>query len=69
MTRSRIEDSTARLAEDVEPFAFPDDALVFWMHQGYQFMFLRAAEGDDPPVYRLSLISPRFKAGALRFNR
>jgi len=21
------------------------------MHQGYQFMFIRAAEGEDPPVY------------------
>ncbi len=21
------------------------------MHQGYQFMFIRADEGEDPPVY------------------
>jgi hypothetical protein len=29
----------------------PPDALVFLMHQGYQFMFMRLQEGDDPPVY------------------
>lgn len=39
------------LAECKHSFELPEDALVFWMHQGYQFMFLRASEGDDPPVY------------------
>lgn len=39
------------LAENGDPFVLPDDALVFWMHQGYQFMFMCASEGDDPPVY------------------
>lgn len=39
------------LAEYGHPFSLPDDALVFWMHQGYQFMFMRASEGDNPPVY------------------
>lgn len=29
----------------------PNDAFVFFMHQGYQFAFLRTCEGDDPPVY------------------
>lgn len=29
----------------------PEDAFVFLMHQGYQFMFFRTSEGDDPPVY------------------
>lgn len=29
----------------------PDDALVVWMHQGYQFAWLRSSEGEDPPVY------------------
>lgn len=29
----------------------PEDAFVFWMHQGYQFAFFRLSEGDDPPVY------------------
>lgn len=39
------------LAENVFPQPLPDDAFVFWMHQGYQFLFFRCAEGDDPPVY------------------
>ncbi len=29
----------------------PEDVFVFYMHQGYQFMFFRLSEGDDPPVY------------------
>jgi len=29
----------------------PGDAFVFYMHQGYQFYFIRVGEGDDPPVY------------------
>lgn len=29
----------------------PDDAFVFFMHQGYQFSFFRTSEGEDPPTY------------------
>jgi hypothetical protein len=29
----------------------PEDAFVFYMHQGYLFYFVRAGEGNDPPVY------------------
>ncbi len=29
----------------------PEDAFVFYMHQGYLFYFVRVGEGDDPPVY------------------
>lgn len=29
----------------------PNDAFVFFMHQGYQCMFFRLAEGENPPVY------------------
>ncbi len=32
----------------------PDDAFVFFMHQGYQFSFFRLLEGDDPPTYSYS---------------
>lgn len=39
------------LVESGESFSLPPDAFVFSMHQGYQFMFFRATEGDDPPVY------------------
>ena len=31
--------------------SLPDDALVFTMNQGFQFLFMLASEGDDPPVY------------------
>jgi hypothetical protein len=39
------------LEEDGFHKPLPDDAFVFFMHQGYQFTFLRLSEGDDPPVY------------------
>ncbi|MEQ9480924.1 SMI1/KNR4 family protein [Coleofasciculus sp. F4-SAH-05] len=29
----------------------PNDAFVFFMHQGYQFSFFILSEGDDPPIY------------------
>lgn len=31
--------------------ALPNDAIVFYLHQGYIVHFLRASEGDNPPVY------------------
>lgn len=31
--------------------ALPEDAFVFFMHQGYQFSFFRLSEGDNPPTY------------------
>ncbi len=40
------------LAEDEFPQKFPEDAFVFFMHQGYQFNFFRTSGGDDPPVFR-----------------
>lgn len=29
----------------------PDNAFVFWTHQGYQFAFFKVDEGDNPPIY------------------
>lgn len=29
----------------------PEDAFIFYMHQGYQFMYFRLTEGDNPPIY------------------
>lgn len=29
----------------------PQNAFVFWMHQGYQAAFFETNDGDDPPVY------------------
>lgn len=39
------------LEEDAVESQLPDDALVFWMHQGYMFRFFRAGDGDDPPTF------------------
>jgi len=39
------------VAEDEGGIVLPPDAIAFMMHQGYQFMFIQADEGEDPPVY------------------
>ncbi|MEG3896350.1 MULTISPECIES: SMI1/KNR4 family protein [unclassified Microcoleus] len=39
------------LEENQFPNTLPEDAFVFFMHQGYQFSFFRLSEGDDPPTY------------------
>ena len=30
--------------------SLPSDAFVFWAHQGYQFLFFRLSDGQDPPI-------------------
>lgn len=40
------------LRENDEEFILPPDAFVFLMHQGYEFDYFIASEGDDPPVYQ-----------------
>lgn len=39
------------VAQDPAKIALSDDAIAIVMHQGYQFLFVRGSEGDDPPVY------------------
>ena len=29
----------------------PQNAFVFWMHQGYQFAFFLLSDEDNPPIY------------------
>jgi hypothetical protein len=31
--------------------SLPENAFVFWMHQGYQFAFFLLADNDNPSVY------------------
>ena len=40
------------LHENGETFRLPSDAFVFSMHQGYEFDYFIASQGDDPPVYQ-----------------
>ncbi|ADB17234.1 hypothetical protein Psta_2565 [Pirellula staleyi DSM 6068] len=46
--------------EDEADIELPADAIAFMMHQGYQFMFIRASEGSDPPVYYYMEMSGEF---------
>ncbi|MBD2075183.1 SMI1/KNR4 family protein [Phormidium sp. FACHB-592] len=50
--RRNREDALELLAEQDCTELLPDDALVFaWFNQGQGFGFIRASEGDNPPVY------------------
>lgn len=33
------------------PFQLPDDAFVFFSHQGYIFAYFRLSDGNDPAIY------------------
>ena len=46
------EGAISLLAGNDNPFRLPNDAIVFFAHQGYQFCYFHA-DGitDDPPVY------------------
>jgi hypothetical protein len=57
------------VAEDESGIRFPADGIVFLMHQGYVFMFIRAGEGDDPPVYLYLEQSGQFEKKADSFSR
>lgn len=46
------EHALALVSRDKAGLILPDDAVVFSMHQGYQFLFFQTTEGPDPPVYR-----------------
>jgi hypothetical protein len=44
--------ATDLLLENGVKEPLPDNAFVFFMHDGYVFCFFDRAAGDDPPVYR-----------------
>jgi hypothetical protein len=52
------------VAEDPNKMTLPQDSIAILMHQGYQFMFVRASDGDDPPVYHYMELSGKFEAVA-----
>lgn len=50
---ARLTDAARELlAENGLQGELPEDAFVFYLHQGYEFGYFRFAEGDDPPVYQ-----------------
>ena len=44
--------AVALLEENGESFVLPEDSIVFSMHQGYEFLYFRLSDGDDPGVYQ-----------------
>lgn len=45
-------EAIALLEENGEVFSLPEDAFVFSMHQGYEFNYFLASDGENPPVYQ-----------------
>ena len=60
--RLRLRSAAERLlSRRKSNWSLPPSAFVFSMHQGYQFMFIRLDEGDDPPVYLVTDREPQPK--------
>lgn len=57
------------VAEDPFDIELPEDAIPFSTHQGYQFLFIRSSEGDDPPVYYYLEQSGQFEVKADEFSK
>lgn len=57
------------VAEDQSGIVLPEGAIAFMMHQGYQFMFIRAGEGEDPPVHYYMEQSGEFVKKAEQFSQ
>ncbi|MDQ2715867.1 MAG: SMI1/KNR4 family protein [Chloroflexota bacterium] len=49
------------LEENGNPEVLPEDAFVFYMHQGYRFYFLRLSEGDNPPIYYYTEVEQEYR--------
>jgi hypothetical protein len=45
------EDALELLLQNKIEIQLSDDAFVFCMHHGYQFLFFKLDEGENPPVY------------------
>lgn len=43
--------ATELLNENNFSLSLPGNAFVFWMHQGYQFMFFEVSDKQNPPIY------------------
>jgi hypothetical protein len=49
----RLRDAALALMAETDPgLTLPPDAVVFLFHQGYAFLYLRAAGGFDSPVWQ-----------------
>jgi hypothetical protein len=49
-----LRSGTIELCEENNIPIIPNNAFVFWMHQGYQAAYFNIGESDDPPVYYFS---------------
>ena len=54
-------DARELVSEDSAGIELPVDAVAFAMHQGYEVLFFRTTDGDDPPVYHYSEGSGQFE--------
>ncbi len=64
----RLRSSAQALLTDDKGPLLPDDAFVFFSHQGYQFLFFRLSDGPDPPVFYYLEASGVFRKVAPSFS-
>lgn len=50
------------------PWRLPDNVIPFLQHQGYEFLFVYANAGDDPPVWLYIETEPEPKQWGLSFT-
>jgi len=64
-----LTDDAREMLEDADPsLLLPHDAVVFSMHQGYQFMFMSGGAQDDPAVHTYVEGAGRFELVAGSFT-
>jgi hypothetical protein len=63
------DDARELVSEDSAEITLPDNAIVFAMHQGYQFMFMLADGSDDPPVVSYLERSGKFDKQSESFSQ
>jgi len=49
-------------------FELPNDAFVFFSHQGYIFTYFKLSDGDDPPIYTYMEMEHQPKRRATNFS-
>ncbi|MDI9363589.1 MAG: SMI1/KNR4 family protein [Flavobacterium sp.] len=49
-----LRDGAIELLQENHMDSLPEEAFVFWLHQGYQVAYFKLDDGDDPPIYYFS---------------
>lgn len=68
MQLARLREWADELVKEMGLAPLPQNAMVFWMHQGYKFRYFECSECDDPPVFHFHEDKPTPAARWSRFS-